>query len=397
MRSGIAWLAASMALLFLVCQSQTSRPQLPATRPDSQAVLPRSDPEAARRDPVISAGLDWLKRHQSPDGRWACGKFSANCDSKKGAACAGPGADAYDAGVTGLALLALLGAGYDSVRESPYTASVREGLKYLTSIQNAAGAYGPTEEPRLNYCQACATWAMSEAHAMTKEAPLAKSAEAAVKFINACQNPYKAWRYGKEPGDNDVSVTGWILLALASAQRACVPVNVRTAKDGLAFIDSVTDEDTGRTGYYRKGESSVRPEGMQAKFPATESETLTAEAICARLAWGETSPLDPIGARLLSKRLPSWDETRGSVDMDYWFWGMFATAQLKGDLGGRWQRDLTTDAAKHQVKAGCARGSWDPKDPWGGEGGRVYSTALMVMALEAATKVPKTSKPPKPR
>ena len=30
----------------------------------------------------------------------------------------------------------------------------------------------------------------------------------------------------------------------------------------------------------------------------------------------------------------------------------------------------------------CFEGSWDPLDPWGEEGGRVYSTALMVLCLE---------------
>ena len=31
----------------------------------------------------------------------------------------------------------------------------------------------------------------------------------------------------------------------------------------------------------------------------------------------------------------------------------------------------------------CAfKGSWDPIDPWGGDGGRVYSTALLAMCLE---------------
>ena len=28
------------------------------------------------------------------------------------------------------------------------------------------------------------------------------------------------------------------------------------------------------------------------------------------------------------------------------------------------------------------RGSWDAEGPWGAEGGRVYSTALMAMCLE---------------
>ena len=31
---------------------------------------------------------------------------------------------------------------------------------------------------------------------------------------------------------------------------------------------------------------------------------------------------------------------------------------------------------------GCFKGSWDPLDAWGEEGGRVYSTSLLTMCLE---------------
>ena len=35
-----------------------------------------------------------------------------------------------------------------------------------------------------------------------------------------------------------------------------------------------------------------------------------------------------------------------------------------------------------QLANGSDRGSWDPKDRWGGYGGRVYSTALSTLILE---------------
>lgn len=51
----------------------------------------------------------------------------------------------------------------------------------------------------------------------------------------------------------------------------------------------------------------------------------------------------------------------------------------------RWNkivRDMVIDLQKPK-DAGCARGSWDPDPRWGQEGGRVYSTALAVLTLEA--------------
>ena len=35
-----------------------------------------------------------------------------------------------------------------------------------------------------------------------------------------------------------------------------------------------------------------------------------------------------------------------------------------------------------QRRDGAHEGSWDPVGPWGHSGGRVYSTALMVLCLE---------------
>jgi hypothetical protein len=39
---------------------------------------------------------------------------------------------------------------------------------------------------------------------------------------------------------------------------------------------------------------------------------------------------------------------------------------------------------KHQHRAGSGSrtGSWDPIDPWGEDGGRVYSTAMLTMCCE---------------
>ncbi|HET6204975.1 MAG TPA: hypothetical protein VFI25_19460, partial [Planctomycetota bacterium] len=59
-------------------------------------------------EPVLHGALEWLKKHQDPEGRWDSDGFSKNC---KGTVCDGPGEGLHDIGVTGLALLAFLGDG----------------------------------------------------------------------------------------------------------------------------------------------------------------------------------------------------------------------------------------------------------------------------------------------
>jgi len=54
-------------------------------------------------------------------------------------------------------------------------------------------------------------------------------------------------------------------------------------------------------------------------------------------------------------------------------------------VGGlTWEQWRTLDAVvKTQRADGNFAGSWDPDDAWGTEGGRVYSTAMLVLTLEA--------------
>ena len=50
--------------------------------------------------------------------------------------------------------------------------------------------------------------------------------------------------------------------------------------------------------------------------------------------------------------------------------------------GGTWDAQIQL-VADHQIKQGEMSGSWDPAlDPWGDEGGRVYSTAILALLME---------------
>jgi hypothetical protein len=63
---------------------------------------------SSRSDEAVRLALDWLAKHQHASGYWDCDGFGAQCE---GARCGGPGYALYDPGVSGLTLLAFLGAG----------------------------------------------------------------------------------------------------------------------------------------------------------------------------------------------------------------------------------------------------------------------------------------------
>ena len=77
------------------------------------------------------------------------------------------------------------------------------------------------------------------------------------------------------------------------------------------------------------------------------------------------------------------DEQAGTIDMYYWYFGSLAMFQVGGEAWDEWRDALQTAVVLNQRKGPpLFRGSWDPVGPWGREGGRVYSTALMVMCME---------------
>ena len=78
--------------------------------------------------------------------------------------------------------------------------------------------------------------------------------------------------------------------------------------------------------------------------------------------------------------------------MYYWYFGTLAMFQVGGEAWEEWRKALAEAILLQQLKDGDKRGSWSPVGPWGDEGGRVYATALMTMALETPYRYPKLNK-----
>jgi len=329
---------------------------------------------------AVRLGLAWLARHQSEDGSWDCDGFGFACDGTD--VCDGPGHPAHDVGVTGLALLAFLGAGHTH-DAGEHRDTVKRGLAWLRDRQDEEGCFGSRTFDNFTYGHAIAALAMAEAYGMTKSSQLHRHAQRGIDFIHECKNPRRAWRYGVKPGDDDTSVTGWMVMAMKSAKLAGLRVHERDFLDVRDFLDEVTDE-TGRAGYVQRGVGPVRPAGKEEAFPSELSESLTAVAVLSRIFVGENpATSDPIrrGAERCVRRLPEWDPPKR--DFYYWYYGTLAMYQVGGRPWEAWNRAMQRAIVDTQRRdASCARGSWDPVDAWGEEGGRVYATALLTMCLE---------------
>jgi hypothetical protein len=333
--------------------------------------------------PSVDMALEWLKNHQSPGGNWDGDGFQDQCKLNK---CGGHGESVYDPGLTGLSLLCFLGAG-ETHNSGQYTDTVKNGLRYLKTIQDSEGCFGPRTTQHFQYNHMTAALAMTEAYGMTGSRLFRESAQRGVDFVHQSQNPYLAWRYGVRDGDNDTSVTGWAVMVLKSAKMADLNVDGGALRGAMGWIDKMTEPEFGRVGYQRRGGPVARTTEMMEKFPADQSEALTGVGVLTRIFAGEDprkSEYVQKGADLMAKKPPRWDMDAGTTDFYYWYYATLAMFQVGGDHWKKWKGAMETAIVKNQrTEAGRdERGSWDPVDPWSAEGGRVYATALNCLSLE---------------
>ncbi len=343
---------------------------------------------------AVMAALKWLARHQEADGSWKAAGFSKQCI---GAKCGGSGADDTDIGVTGLALLAFLGAGYsaqsrdefpdpvDPTRTLKFGAVVKHGVLWLMSQQDPEGCIGDRAS-RYMYSHSIAALALCEAYGMSATSAVREPAQKAIDFIVAAQNPGKGWRYTSRCGDNDTSVTGWAVMALKSAELSELMIP-KSAYDGaLSWLNEVTDQNGYyRAGYMRAGDGPVFERGKNEQF--SNHPSMTAVAVMSRI-FIQREKRDPAlgGAQLLVGDLPEWKTNK--VDAYYWYYGSLALFQYDGPTGpmwSKWNEPMKNAIVPNQKtsKDGCQNGSWNPEeDRWGHAGGRVYSVAINALTLE---------------
>jgi hypothetical protein len=333
---------------------------------------------------AVEAGLEWLRNHQHPSGYWDCDDFSNQCKTN---ICDGKGGALHDVGVSSIALLAFLGAGH-TMNTGKYRKVVQKGLKYLVTNQDREdGCFASKSGNQFLYDHSLATLAVIEGYHLSRVPTLKGPAQKALDFIGRSRNPYKAWRYDYPPaGDNDVSVSGWMLFALFAGRDAGLTVDEQAIKDGMAFLDEMTDTTTWRTGYRTRGSPPAREEGDTEDWPPEESESMTAVSLMLRFFNKEdptTSDAMKGGADLLDAKRPNWNEENGTIDFYYWYYGSYAMWQMSGRYWNNWQKKMLDAVVQTQRQDGDEKGSWDPQvDPWGDTGGRVYATAINTLCLE---------------
>ncbi len=317
----------------------------------------------AETERAVRLALRWLAAHQDRDGRWDIDGFDLHCPANE--RCRGLGDKSNsDPGVTGLALLAFLGAGHTQL-SGDYSEPVRRGLQWLLSIQRSDGDL--RGDGGWMYSHALATLALSEAYGMTGDRRLREPLQRSVLFIVRAQHPDSGgWRY--QPGMyGDTSVSGWQLLALKSATLAGIDVPQDTWQRAVRWLELA---------------SAGRHHGLARYLPAEPvTPTMTAEAMVCRMLLGY-SPEHPAvreASEYISQFLPDWNK----LNIYYWYYGTLGMYFVGAEHWQRWNERMRAELLQRQERSGHAAGSWDPADDvWGAQGGRIYVTALATLCLE---------------
>ncbi len=370
--------------------------------------------ELSSHESPVRAGLDWLMRHQNPDGSWSSRNFIHQCSSKTGPCKTegkpekgggdpyGRGVAGHDVAVTALAMLSFTGYGHthEGGRYPEYIKVLQKGVHFLSSRIADTG-------PRTSLLDhAIATMVLSELLLMSGDfLHLKKPVEDACALCMLTQNRNGGW--GRTPGDrrSSTSVTSWMMLALKTAKickdlelfktPSCKEID-DAFKGGLEWYDRVTENETGlvrdRTFYFWEKPDIKEPK--RDSFYVDGVPVFTAMSMLCRLFAGERRSTETIkkGVTQVMQFPPDQvyneDGPHKPINFVYLYFGTFAAFQFGGEVWKKWHQGVNEILISHQRKAkasepgGCVDGSWDPDGFWSRKGGRVAATALSLLSLE---------------
>lgn len=330
---------------------------------------------------AVTRGLFWLAAHQDNDGGWDVNGFNRHCQSFT--QCFGKGQPQFDVGVTALATLAFLGAGHSPAKPSTFSEVVRKALNYLLKLQEKAGNFSPVVD-EFFYNHSIATLAMAEAYGIHNDVRYHRSARRALEFSAKAQQSGGGWDYTTErTGRNDLSITGWQIMAMKTAQELDIPFDTSMLERTRGFLGRCIRRD-GTALYADSGVAAGR-----------KGINMVAVGMLSRLYVGD-SP-DAPGIRHAQDRIlrnppeleKTYDWERHFQSSYYVYSATLAMFQLGGAPWEAWNHFLKQSVLPHQSAAPHEDGSWEPDGNWlGVMGGRLASTALNVLTFEVYYRYP---------
>ncbi len=315
---------------------------------------------------AVMKSLRWLKGTQHSDGSWG---------------------DANKPAMTGLALLAYFGH-CETPLSDEFGESCMRGIVYLVNLgmKNDGKLASNFTENGWVYEHGIATYAIGEAATFCKDLKidvpsLLEVAEKAGQYIIDSQNKNGGWayRYEKDGGHTDVSVSGWQIQALKACDHTGIKYRGMTAciNKGLDYLKDCQAPEGG-FGYTGKGE------------PEAGYYTLTGVGMLCNQMWGKANRSEVRkGADYVMKNT-KFDYNSEFSDL----YGHYYESQAMMQVGGKDWKQYNNLFRDELLNNQDADGSW--KIPGGGKkirgvatkfaennaDGKHYRTTLCILMLE---------------
>lgn len=300
---------------------------------------------------AVRRALDWFTHNQEKNGCWR-------------------GESNHYTAATGMAMLAYMGWGAQHTEPGPYQKPLAKAVEWMLREEFNGDLRGRAHRGNM-YDHGIAAIAMAEAYTLTKDPRLLQPMKRIVAFTVRAQNPKTGgWRYQtyqENPQDKgDMSVTGWQLMALKSAELGGLAVPKKTFDRVSSFLDFVG------TGKHRGDYRYIPQAGVR-------HEMIAEGMFCQQLlGLSPTQPRMRESAKYLQQKMPN----RKDVNYYYWYYASLAMHQNQGEPWEKWNQAIRPILLHNQVRSGREAGSWDPVGQWGSQSGRCVTTAMATLSLE---------------
>lgn len=330
----------------------------------ARALLVESGGGDEETERAVGGAVNWLARHQNPNGSWGCAACLKQCKDPSCAKDANKDqAQEYPIAATAFGLLPFLAAGQSHETNGPYKGTVNRGLAWLTRDQDVkTGRLGTGSM----YEHALGTMTLCEAYGLTRDPKLQAHAQAALMFLQDAQNDKTGgWHYAANPPtDGDLSVTGWQIMALKSGEMAGLKVDPQTYANANRFLSSVS-----------QGKSNGLASYLSETGP---TPTMTAVGLVCKQNLGLKRD-DPAQAEATTLLMANLLQSAANPYFEYY--ATQAMHNLPGKDWEQWNETVRKRLVAEQAKEGCAAGSWSPA----GKPhvmGRLMATSFGVLTLE---------------
>ena len=305
---------------------------------------------SAKSEAAVSKSLAWLASSQEKDGHWELNKYAGNSQ--------------HNMGGTAIALLAFLGRGQRHDKECEYQDTVKRAIDYLISQQDPLEGDLTGKQGNM-YDHGIASLAMAEAYGVTKHEDLLLPAQIAIDFIVQHQSKRSGgWRYN--PGDDqaDLSVAGWQIMALKSAQFSGLRVPAETFEGVRRWLKHVSGGKKGGIYGYEKSDGGNRPAMTATGYFCSQLMGLSPNTFSAF----ETSDF-----------IQGKANNNASRDSYLCYYATLCSYQNQGKLWRKWRDIIHRELPASQSKEGY----WQPQGAHSDQMGRVVYTSLLVLSLQA--------------